>query len=1099
MQATSNITSLTSLKNELIQFHSNDPLVNISAKPHLWQDIFVEDTDNSFLVSFQGVWEKLYKRFFDIYKETGIQTACYVAQTITWQYKEQTVESPLVLIPLEVNRLKNTNELQFDFLNDEIFINPFVVKFFKTQFDVTITLENLAQISTVLLQNPLVETIQNRSLIGQFHYYRFLFLKEIEELEKSDKNAVLKQLFGEQTDVVNPLALTTQNLLPKDPTQQKVLAVAGTSSFIIQGPPGTGKSQVLINIIGKLLLTDHLYAVVSEKKAALEVLVKKLNALGLTDFCIALDDQTNTREVYQQFQKTWLTLERFDDPKKPKTAITEFKKQQLNLILQRLQNENLSSGISYWDLVRLKQTVSSEIEPDTYHSIDLSEWQDLQNQLSEIKELPFELWRAFPQQFWQKETLHAFLNWSEKRAEFSKIFKLETQEDLAKLNQWLIIGQLQNTQNYSELIQIIHAKTKLKEVLKLKKEYFKLKLQLAEFQSKTKNWKQIPSVEQIQVWQQQTQKLFGKRKVQKLIDTTTVSKGITLEMLAPIVLELAEIQAKFNRCKQTLIDFQIFQPEHDFIELELLQKRYLAVADTSWKTFELLSTTQKDFLIKNQQELIDFVSFKAIQTIENDSFNKIEALFKTHLITLNKQLVTLEKLPSNMYYWLRKKQNWEEVEQQLIANEWRKFEQFFPELASKSIGDIRALINEIIGLEKDDETFFVSEIQQYRKQLFDEFHQLLLTKTTKLSDEEKTFRQQLKKGKSILVKEMTKSKQHLPLRELWNSDAKPWLQCLCPLWLMTPTQVAKHFPLTSDLFKLTLIDEASQIPASHIVGTIQRSEQVIIAGDSQQMSPSSFFQGEDKMDILSWAQYYFKNYHLRYHYRSQHPELIQFSNRFFYDNELTVFPTKTQIEQPIEWIFVENGRYVENQNDEEAKIIAKRIEQQLQKPETVGIVAFSQTQLQAIWAHLKPETKQLLEQRMEDDTAFFRPLDKVQGDECDVLLISFGYGKDFAENTFKLHLGPILKQGGEKRLNVLFSRAKKQIVFVSSVTADDFPISDNEVVQLLKNFFLSLNRETKTIEIEKPNFETWLKTIPNAEELIAKYRIYTERGWDFAC
>lgn len=157
---------------------------------------------------------------------------------------------------------------------------------------------------------------------------------------------------------------------------------------------------------------------------------------------------------------------------------------------------------------------------------------------------------------------------------------------------------------------------------------------------------------------------------------------------------------------------------------------------------------------------------------------------------------------------------------------------------------------------------------------------------------------------------------------------------------MTPTQVAKHFPLTSDLFKLTLIDEASQIPASHIVGTIQRSEQVIIAGDSQQMSPLSFFQGEDKMDILSWAQYYFKNYHLRYHYRDQHPELIQFSNRFFYDNELTVFPTKTQIEQPIEWIFVEKGRYVENQNDEEAKIVAKRIEQQLQKPETVGIVAF---------------------------------------------------------------------------------------------------------------------------------------------------------------
>src|SRR5690606_38182270 len=160
--------------------------------------------------------------------------------------------------------------------------------------------------------------------------------------------------------------------------------------------------------------------------------------------------------------------------------------------------------------------------------------------------------------------------------------------------------------------------------------------------SKTKNWKQIPSAEQIQVWQQQTQKLFGKRKIQKLIDTT-VSKGMTLEMLTPIALELAEIQAKFKRCKQTLIDFHFFQPELDFIELELMQKRYLAISDSSWKTFELLSTTQKDFLIKYQQELIDFVSLNAIQNIENESFDKLEILLKTHLITLNKQLVTLEK------------------------------------------------------------------------------------------------------------------------------------------------------------------------------------------------------------------------------------------------------------------------------------------------------------------------------------------------------------------------------------------------------------------------------------------------------------------------
>lgn len=1096
MNTAPQIHSYDELKNELIQFQSNDVLVHIHAKTNLWEAVSIPENTLEISVPFEGKWEKLYKRINYFYKSTGIQTACYVSKTITWKYKDQLIESPLVLTPVEVQRDKNTQQLFFHIATKQTFLNPFIEKQFREQFEVELTIENIDEKIAILLQNPLVESINEISIIGQFHYYRFLFLKELEEIEKGDKSIIIEKLFGnpEVEEIIQEYA--TQTILPSDPTQQEVLRNVGQSSFVIQGPPGTGKSQVLINIIGKCLFSDKLYSVVSEKRAALEVIRKKLNALQLADYSIFLDDQTPLKEVYGQFHKTWLQLEQQTTDAESDFSITTFKKQQLQLLLNRLQTNELSSGISYWELVKLRKQVPAAFEPDTYRSISIREWQELKPNLVELNTIPFELWRAFPQGFWKKEAIRDFQEWMVEFQQFAPIFELKTPADLMHLNQWCVIRQLKAIPHFSELIQIAQSKTKSKAIQKLKQNYYQLQLALEQLAEKTKNWKAIPSVQQVEAWRQAEQKLFGKRKVRQQIDKA-VFPLVGWQELSETAVRNEQLQKDFTTVQHQLIEYNIFDPEHDFTELEVLQKRYHSIHENQWKSYEQLSENQLQWLGEKSSELLAFSHFKWTREISEDKdLSTLISLFNQQVSFLENKLDLLAKIPAPIYYWMREKTSWDAIEQQIICNEWHQFEQLFPELAHISLTDIQTLVEDILIAEQNDRENFLTAIHHYRKQQFDAFHQLLLTKTTKLTEHEKEFRQRLKKGKSILVKEMTKSKQHLSLRDLWMSDAKEWIQCLCPIWLMTPTQVAKHFPMGKNIFQLTLIDEASQIPVSHIMGTLQRSEQVIIAGDNQQMAPSSFFHTVSQLDILSLAQYYLKNHALRYHYRSQHPALIRFSNRFFYDNALEVFPMKNYHEHPIQWVKVENGIYEDTQNSEEAKVVAQHIKEQLTKETILGIVAFSESQLEAIWKALDASSKNILQERIDDETAFFKSLDKVQGDECDVLIISFGHGKD-KEGNFKLHLGPIIKQGGEKRLNVLFSRAKQQLIFVSSVAAEDFPVSDNEAIQLLKNYFISLTQSREAIHIAAPNFKEWIQTISDSEELVAKYRVYHERGWNF--
>jgi superfamily I DNA and/or RNA helicase len=373
---------------------------------------------------------------------------------------------------------------------------------------------------------------------------------------------------------------------------------------------------------------------------------------------------------------------------------------------------------------------------------------------------------------------------------------------------------------------------------------------------------------------------------------------------------------------------------------------------------------------------------------------------------------------------------------------------------------------------------------------------------SKLSEQEKAYRATLRKGKSILVKEFAKTRNHLSIRELRSSEAKHWVDVLKPIQLSNPSSLASIFPMEKDQFDLVIFDEAGQIPMSYALGALQRAKRVLVAGDHQQMSPSSYFRQSEELviDVLHQSAYYLSNVLLTHHYRSRDARLIAFSNRYFYGGRLRTFAEKTMNENQLKLTYVPNGQYSDGVNVIEAKVLAQLVEKALLSSDKYGVVAFSEAQINMIQANISPKAQQQLEEAIENDRFFFKALEQVQGEECDHLIVGFGYGKN-KEGKFDMRFGPINLKNGEKRLNVLFSRARKSIHFVTSVERSDFSSSKNEGVQRLKDWFVFIEEQSKmTEEISESSisFQSLIKEEESYLSFINRYRVLSQRNWNLS-
>ena len=364
---------------------------------------------------------------------------------------------------------------------------------------------------------------------------------------------------------------------------------------------------------------------------------------------------------------------------------------------------------------------------------------------------------------------------------------------------------------------------------------------------------------------------------------------------------------------------------------------------------------------------------------------------------------------------------------------------------------------------------------------------------------------------ALLTHEASKQKRHIPIRSLVNRAGNA-LMALKPCFMMGPLSVAQYLKPGAMKFDIIIIDEASQVKPAEAVGAAARGGQIVVVGDSNQLPPTSFFDkmededddaeetaidsNESILDVCKWL--YQPNRRLRWHYRSQHHSLISFSNKNFYDNDLVVFPSP--ISQPevcgVSYVHVQDGVYSSRSNLIEGQRLVEDLCERIKNHPALsyGVVTLNAVQKDLIEDLVERKRKEdalfdafLNESNGSSEPFFVKNLENVQGDERDVIYISTTFGRD-ANGVLKQNFGPINGEYGWRRLNVLFTRAKRQVRVFSSmhpeeITADEKSSRGTHVLKGYLKFALSGIDETSVHTGKDPDsmFEVAVKTVLEAK------------------
>lgn len=320
----------------------------------------------------------------------------------------------------------------------------------------------------------------------------------------------------------------------------------------------------------------------------------------------------------------------------------------------------------------------------------------------------------------------------------------------------------------------------------------------------------------------------------------------------------------------------------------------------------------------------------------------------------------------------------------------------------------------------------------------------------------------------LLRRQLDRQRGGMSVRKLLDEFGDLITQ-LMPCTLMSPESVARFFPARQGIFDLVVFDEASQIRVADAIGAMGRAASVVVVGDSRQMPPTSFAEASggvddddeqapevvaDEESILSeCAKAGVPSKWLSWHYRSQDESLILFSNQHYYENRLSSFPAPLHEKATttvdghgvslvrVNGVFERTGRgKLLRTNPVEADAIVADVRHRFAaSPDatpSLGVITFNAPQRDHVENLLRDSGDERIVKALDEpDGLFVKNLENVQGDERDCILFSVAFSAN-ERGVVPLNFGPLSRAGGERRLNVAITRARRQVVLYSSFDPD---------------------------------------------------------------
>jgi very-short-patch-repair endonuclease len=1090
---------------------------------------------------------------------------------------EKPSRAPLILIPVELKRGEVRESFSLQWTTEDILTNLSLKEKLKDQGvslpdfempDEKKGIDEYLEKVKKAIQNQKKWNIFSDIYLDFFSFSKFVMYKDLDSttwpegvkpathplinaIFNHDPNCPKIPGFDEEEVDTKIRADSVYHIMDADSSQIAAIEdIKAGKNLVIQGPPGTGKSQTIANAIADLLAQGKTVLFISEKMAALEVVKKRLDNVGLGDFCLELHSKkANIKELHQKIQRTLNIIPPQEVNVTDQILHLESLKSELNGYLKDLYTPIGGRNLSPFFLYGRNEDVKKHFYQQSRAMIrfplsdaDKISEQEWRTSIVSLNNLAAVLPKVHPVQRhpWYgcnpgvvhpsdeatiklmiQNTKNAFYELQKKMEGLALVTGLSYPENINELKNAIgatklfvspnpidrhlllndawnkldphVVVTIEKIKNFQQMREQILKKFKsgildedlelfLKEFLPLTNQFVLFKI----FNSRYRNLKQkalLFYVDRVEHSDKEilndlsyTLKCINERKqIRADGDSGRSLFGSLWQDEDSNLVHLKEFS-------EWIVQFRRKMLEDIFTEktVEMMSQGVSPV--TIEKATQELSVAYQQFL---QQKFALFQRLKF--SFEKPVLQNEDLLeFSKYLLLFSRWEQNISLLQAWSHYATYSQdcksthcRNFVDIieEQDLLPDDIvPTFEGNYTEELLKKAFNERPALARFFG--DTHENKIQSFIDLDRKIIEVNRWRLIWKLYQKLPDIHIEASPNSELG--ILKHQFELSKKRMPIRQLIKNIGG-LIQKINPCFMMGPLSVALFLDPRTIKFDVIIFDEASQVRPEDALGALLRGNQAVVIGDSRQLPPTSFFDKmiADEIDdpdstpsissgmesILNLCNVSFPSKTLRWHYRSRHESLIALSNAEFYDNKLFVYPSPAKCSDVIGLTFIHRPDTIYDRgksqiNRAEAKIVAEAVFEHFKHHPTksLGIGTFNIKQQQAILDEveaLRYQHPEMEESFREDrlEKFFVKNLETIQGDERDVIFLSIGYGKDSNGQLYQ-NFGPLNQEGGERRLNVIITRARERCVVFSNFTFRDLKVTESSVlgVKVLKLF-----------------------------------------------